>query len=246
MRLLPDAQSEFEIRVIAGAIRRDCKFLKIATPVDLARKMGCSTSTAYARMRDGSLEAAIIAVAATKQVTLEEARQLKGLKLDIRRATNGTVFDSPAWHREIERLFASLRYEIVNTLARETTLSRFDAQKGSDRALMMIPQSRIEKLDELGLLAPEICRMLGLMSEHDRDAWIADRDAEDLAELCGNADQRRRASSRYGSQGYEKRIKAYLAKEGRSPKGPVLPKPNVPPSLAEITKRKSPIKKKAA
>lgn len=238
LRLLVSAQSEFEIDVIAGAIRRDCKILDIGTPARLAVAMGCSTSTVYTRMRDGSLEAAMIAVAAEKEHTLSDARKLRNLKLDIRRATRGTVFDSPAWHREIERLYASLKFQIVDVLARETTLSRFDAQKGADRALSMIPHSRLELLAELDLLTPEVCRMLGKMTEGDRDHWIAERDAESLAELCGGAEQRRKASERYGSQQYEKRIKAFLAANGRNPGGPVLPKPNTPAARkSKSTKR---------
>ncbi|MGY3581753.1 hypothetical protein ACVIGB_000176 [Bradyrhizobium sp. USDA 4341] len=33
-----------------------------------------------------------------------------------------TVFDSPAWHGEIERRYVSLKYDILEELARETTL----------------------------------------------------------------------------------------------------------------------------
>ncbi|WP_407194284.1 hypothetical protein [Bradyrhizobium sp. STM 3566] len=240
LRLLTNTQSEFEADFILGAIRRDCKILGVGTPAKLAVAMGCSTSTVYTRMRDASLDAAILAIAAEKDQSLADARKLRSLKLDIRSATRGTVFDSPAWHREIERLYASLKYQMVDVLARETTLSRFDAQKGTDRALSMIPHSRLELLAELDLLSPEVCRMLGKMSEADRDEWIAERDAESLAELCGDADQRRKASERCGSQRFVKRIKAYLAANGRNPSGPVLPKPNTPaarkPKKAALTK----------
>lgn len=227
LRLIADAQSDFEITVIAGAIRRDCKILGISTPAELAVAMGCSTSTVYTRLKDGSLTSAMVAIAAEKEQSLADARQSRRLKLDIRLASQGTVFDSPAWHREIEKLFVSLKYQIIDALARETTLSRFDAQKGSDRALKMLPQSRIELLSDLRLLTPEVCRALGKMTEADRDEWLAERDAEDIAELCGDADQRRKSLNRYGSEDYARRIKAYLAANGRNPNGPVLPKPHV-------------------
>ena len=132
----------------------------------------------------------------------------------------------------------SLKYEIVDSLARETVRSRLDAQKGSDRALKMLPQSRIELLSDLQLLTPEVCRALGKMTEADRDEWLADRDAEDIAELCGDADQRRKALSRHGTAAYARRIKAYLAANGRNPNGSVLSKPNVP--------EQAPAKKKKA
>jgi hypothetical protein len=235
LQLLSDAKSDFEIDVVVGAIRRDCKILGVATPAGLAVILGCSTSTVYTRMKDASLEAAIVAIAAEKEQAIAEARKSRNLKLDVRLATKGTVFDSPAWHREIDKLYVSLRFEIVNALTRETTLSRLDSQKGSDRALKMIPQSRLELLDELGVLTPEVCRMLGTLTETDRDDWIAQRDAEDLAELCGDADQRRRATSRYDSQKYVKKIKAYLAANGRNPDGPVMPKPNT--AARKSTKR---------
>jgi len=237
LRLLARAQSDFEITVIAGAIRRDCKILGIGTPAKLAVAMGCSTSTVYTRLKDGSLTSAIVAIAAEKEQTIAEARRSRGLKLDIRLATRGTVFDSPAWHREIEKLFVSLKYQIVDALARETTLSRFEAQKGSDRALKMLPQSRIELLAELALLTPEICRKLGKMTEADRDEWLAERDAENIAELCGDADQRRKALDRCSSAEYARRIKAYLVANGRNPNGPGLPKANVcPPALSRKKK----------
>jgi hypothetical protein len=237
LRLIADAQSDFEINVIAGAIRRDCKILDIGTPAKLAVAMGCSTSTVYTRLKDGSLTSAIVAIAAEKEQTIAEARQFRGLKLDIRLATKGTQFDSPAWHREIEKLYVSLKYQIVDALARETALSRFDAQKGSDRALKMLPQSRIELLAELALLTPEICRKLGKMTEADRDEWLAQRDAENIAELCGDADQRRKSLNRYGPEGYARRIKVYLAANGRNADGPVLPKPNVPAPASSRKKK---------
>jgi hypothetical protein len=228
MRLIVNARSELELEVIAGAIHRDCKLLDISTAAELAVAMGCSTSTVYCRLKDGSLTSAIVAIAAEKEQSISEARQSRGLTLDIRRATKGTKFDSAAWHREIEKLYVSLKYEIMNVLARETTLSRFDAQKGSDRALKMLPQSRIDKLAEMGLLTPENCRMLGKFTEADRDEWLVERDAEYIAELCGDADQRRNALSRYSAEEYQRRIKAYLVANGRRADGPVLPKPNVP------------------
>jgi deoxycytidylate deaminase len=237
LRLIADAQSDFEKIVIAGAIRRDCKILGIGTPASFAVAMGCSTSTAYERMKDGSLTSAIVAVAAEKERSIAEARQSRGLKLDIRLATKGTKFDSAAWHREIEKLYVSLKYQIIDALARETTLSRFDALKGSDRALKMLPQSRIELLAELALLTPEICRKLGKMPEADRDEWLAERDAESIAELCGDENQRRKCSSRYSSEEYARRIKAYLEANGRSADGPVLPKPNVPAPASSRKKK---------
>ncbi|MEK9282809.1 hypothetical protein MTR72_24795 [Bradyrhizobium sp. ISRA442] len=245
LQLLASAQSDFEIDVIVGAIRRDCKILEVATPAALAVILGCSTSTVYTRMKDATLEAAIVAIAAEKEQAIAEARQSRNLKLDVRLATKGTVFDSPAWHREIEKLYVSLRFETINALTRETTLSRLDSQKGSDRALKMIPQSRLELLDELGVLTPEVCRMLGTLSEADRDDWIAQRDADDLAELCGDVDQRRKAATRYDSQNYAKRIKAYLAANGRNPNGPVLPKPNTPTTLARKGTKRTASKKAA-
>ncbi|ERF85901.1 MAG: hypothetical protein C207_01076 [Bradyrhizobium sp. DFCI-1] len=232
LQLLTDAQSDFEIDFIVGAIHRDCKILGVATPAELAVILGCSTSTVYTRMKDASLEAAIVAIAAEKHQAVAEARQSRNLKLDVRLATKGTVFDSPAWHREIERLYVSLRFEIMHALTRETTRSRLDFQKGSDRALKMIPQSRLELLDELGVLTPQVCRMLGALSETDRDEWIAQRDADDLAELCGDAHQRRKMAGRYDSKRYAKKIKAYLKANGRNPDGPVLPKPNTPTTPA--------------
>jgi hypothetical protein len=237
LRLIADAQSDFEIKVIAGAIRRDCKILDIGTPAQLAVAMGCSTSTAYERMKDGSLTSAIVAIAAEKEQSIAEARQSRGLKLDIRLATKGTQFDSAPWHREIEKLYVSLKYQIVDALARETTLSRFDAQKGSDRSLKMLPQSRIELLAELALLTPEICRKIGKLSEADRDEWLAERDAENIAKLCGDADQRRKALDRYSSEDYARRIKAYLAANGRNPNGPELPKANVCPPAPSRKKK---------
>lgn len=245
LKLLEDAQSDFELDVIVSAIRRDCKILGIGTPAQLAVVMGCSTSTVYVRMKDATLDAAIVAIAIEREQTIAEARQSRRLKLDIRLATKGTVFDSPAWHREIERVYSSLRYEFVTALSRETTLSRLDGQKGADRALKMIPHSRLKLLAELRLLTPEICEMLGRMSEGDRDKWIAERDAEDLAELCGDVNQRRKASGRYGSRSYEKRIKAYLVAKGRSPAGPVLPKPNAPTKPKRKAKARTTLKKAA-
>lgn len=239
LRLLVLAQSDFEIDTITGAIHRDCKILGIATPAGLALAMGCSTSTVYTRMRDGSLTAAMVAIAAERDQSVADARQSRNHKLDIKLATRGTMFDSPAWHREIERLYTSQKYRLVSILIRETTLSRFAAQKGADRAIRMLPQSRIEKLAELNLLTAEVCHMLGKMSEAERDGWLAQRDGERIEEICGNASQRRKCSGQSSSKDYARRIKQYLEANERNPNGPTLPKPNVPRPLAQLTKAKN-------
>lgn len=209
---------------------------------ELAVAVRCSTSSVYTKINNGSFEFALAVIAEERRMTIREARQHRWRKIDIERAIRGSRFDAGDMREAIKVAPLSLKLSVAFAIVKEAACSALAEATTSDKGVHMIPRSRLRKLAELGLLNLNALETLSGLSPQERDDWIAEREAEQLRALFGNSAQRQAARRRYDTRDYSRRIREAVGSGDKF----APTKPNVPPSLAEIAKRKSRIKKKAA
>lgn len=240
--LIPEARSQYHLDLLTFTITSDCETLGIKSVAELAVAVGCSTSSVYTKINSGSFEFALAVIAGERHMTIREARQHRWRKIDIERAIRGSRFDTGEMREAVKVAPLSLKLSVAFAIVKEATSNALVEATTVDKGVHMIPRSRLRKLAELGLLSITTLEALSGMSPQERDDWIAEREAEQLKALFGGTEHRQAARRRYDSREYSRRIREAVGAGDRF----APTKPNVPPSLAEIAKRKPSSKKKAA
>lgn len=240
--LIPEARSGYHLDFLTFTVKSDCETLGIKSIGELAVALGCSTSSVYTKIGNGSFEFALAVIADERQMTIREARQNRWRKIDIERAIRGSRFDTGEMPEAIKVAPLSLKLSVAFAIVKEAAHSALAEANTADKSVHMIPRSRWVKLAEMGLLNLRTLETLSHMSPQERDDWIAEHETGQLKALFGRTEQRKAARRRYDSREYSRLIRAAVGTGDRF----APTKPNVPPSLAHIAKRKSPIRKKAA
>jgi hypothetical protein len=240
--LIPEARSQYHLDFLTFTIKSDCETLGIKSLAELAVAVGCSTSSVYTKINSGGFEFALAVIAGERHMTIREARQHRWRKIDIERAIRGSRFDVGEMREAVKVAPLSLKLSVAFAIVKEATSYTLVEASTLDKGVHMIPRSRLRKLAELGLLSLNTLETLSRLSPQERDDWLAEQEAEQLRALFGGKAQRQAARHRYDLPEYSRRIREAVGAGDRF----APTRPNVPPSLAEIAKRKSSSKKKAA
>ncbi len=213
-RLLATALSPLERDVLAATVYMHLATFRSATRVEwLKAAMGCSSdATVYDAIRRGNevLRNTIIAIGGELPST--KGKSVRRARIELRIATKGSQYDTDEWRAAIDRMPASLQFDLVHALARQIVGAGLEAARSADAKLKMMPHRVLNALDELGLNTLSVREALGTMSEAERDAWVAETYAKALRlRFLGTPTERAAMRERLKDELLEKHVKDFLA-----------------------------------
>jgi hypothetical protein len=217
-RLLELAESREQRDLLAATIYRDLSDIGLKSDEVVSRLstvMACSPASTYTRIQRGNehLRAGIVALGGELSLRAVAPRP----KVNMRIATRRTRYDSGEWRQAIKRFPASRRYEFIHYLTRQIVQADLAVEDASETRLKMIPHRVDAALDEMGINSRALRRVLGGMSEQERDAWIAKAYAEVVrTDFFGTSRQRAEMRQRVGDELFERHAKQVLRQDEHS------------------------------
>ncbi len=212
-RLLELAESREHRDILAATIYRDLDGVGVPSAKIVERlcgAMACSPASAYARVQRGNQHMREGVVAFSDELP-SACLAAPRPKANIQVATRRTRYSGAEWQGAIERMPASMRYDFIHHLVKQAVTADLAIEDAGETRLKMIPHRVDGALEALGINSIAVRRLLGAMTEQDRDAWLAKAYANVVkADAFGTTRQRVESRDRATSELFERHVKQVL------------------------------------